>query len=134
MGKSCCKGKGNKADAWTNISAVGEMVSSFVSDAYWLATLTDLMGDLDAEELGLSYWGLGTGALIALLTASGAAYCHWNLNKINQKKKTGEGAGTHHSTSEEGHDHDHNHSCSSTDDSINNSDHTKNVVQNFVAV
>ena len=72
------------ADTWTNTAAGGEAITSFISDTYWLATLFDLVSNGKAKLIGLSYAGLIFGAIMAVLSAAGAAYAHRALNKNHQ--------------------------------------------------
>lgn len=58
-----------KADGWINMSMVGEYTASFISDAYWMTTLFDLCGGFSADLAGFSFYGMGFGALVALLSA-----------------------------------------------------------------
>ena len=73
-----------KADKWTKIAGAGEAVTSFVSDAYWLASSFQLATGFEEEAMGLSYYALGFGFMGAVLSASGATYCHYMLNKAHQ--------------------------------------------------
>ena len=81
-----CQHHHQQADTWTNIATVGEASASFISDAYWLGTLFDITSGCAVETLGLSFYGLGFGAIMALLSASGAAYSHRTLNTHHQPK------------------------------------------------
>lgn len=72
------------ADKWTNIAAAGELAASFISDAYWLATLFDVASGLPDSYIGLSVYGIGFGIVSACLSAGGAAYSHRVLNTIHQ--------------------------------------------------
>jgi len=76
-------------DRWTYMATVGEAASSFLSDAYWLATLFDLASGCPEFAFGLSTYAIGFGAVMALSTASGAAYSHTmlNLNAQNNEHK-----------------------------------------------
>ncbi len=76
-----------KPDFWTNFAAIGEYASSFISDGYWLAELFDIATGLSEDALGLSYYGITFGALMALLSAYGAAYSHRSLNTLLQKQE-----------------------------------------------
>lgn len=76
------------ADKWTNIATAGEATASFISDAYWLATLFDIVSNAGPETLGLSFYGVGFGAIFAVLSASGAAYSHRTLNTHHQPKQS----------------------------------------------
>lgn len=87
MGK--CHHDGNHhqhehSDNWTKLAALGEAVSSFISDAYWLGGIFDVATGCNDDALGLSYYAIAFGAVAALLSASGAAYCHYNLNTLHQ--------------------------------------------------
>lgn len=73
-----------EADKWTNIAAGGEFVASLISDAYWLGNLFDLAAGFSADAIGLSYYGIGSGVAIALLSAGGSAYCHRGVNTVLQ--------------------------------------------------
>lgn len=72
------------ADVWTKLATAGEATASFISDAYWLGGLIDLAAQLDDAGYGLSWYGMGFGAAIALLTAAGSAYSHTALNLNHQ--------------------------------------------------
>ncbi len=81
----CDHGHGSThADKWTNIAAVGEGVSSFISDAYWLGSLFDIVTGLPSAALGLSFYAIAFGTVSALLSATGAAYSHRILNTVHQ--------------------------------------------------
>ena len=74
----------HSADRWTKVSGLGEAVSSFVSDGYWLATLFDIATGFTGTLLPISWWGLGVGIFGASLTAAGSTYSHWVLNTSHQ--------------------------------------------------
>lgn len=93
---SGCNHNHGKSDGWTNFSAIGEAVSSFVSDAYWLSTCFDIVSGFGENAIGLSYYAIGFGAFIALLSAGGAAYCHRNLNTVHQHKHDDESLPLNH--------------------------------------
>ena len=76
-----------EADKWTNIAAGGEFIASLISDAYWLGNLFDLVAGFSADAIGLSYYGIGSGVAIALLSAGGSAYCHRGVNTVLQESK-----------------------------------------------
>ena len=73
------------ADILTNTAAVIEAATSFISDLYWLATFFDTASGFEINMFGLSFYGLGFGTIIALLSASGAAYSHRTLNTHHQQ-------------------------------------------------
>lgn len=72
------------ADKWTNTAAAGEAIASFISDGYWFASLFDIVSGLEPDVIEVSYWGLGFGVVMGLLTAAGAMYCHRELNTHHQ--------------------------------------------------
>lgn len=75
---------GSTADIWTKFSAIGEGTASLISDAYWLGGLFDLATQLDDDGFGLSWYGMGFGTAIALITSVGTAYSHSVLNLNHQ--------------------------------------------------
>ncbi len=88
------------ADKWTNTATVGEATASFISDAYWLATLFDIVSNFEPDSLGLSFYGVGFGAILALLSAGGAAYSHRTLNTLHQPERSDEISIVENSTAE----------------------------------
>jgi len=107
-----------KADTWTNIATLGELVSSFISDAYWLGGLFDLATDCDKDFLELSRYAIIFGVIVAVLSASGAAYSHRALNTVHQKSTDDDGDEhiillaqdeEHEEHEEHAADHAHNH-------------------------
>lgn len=72
------------ADIWTKMAAVGEGTASLISDAYWIGGLIDLAAQLDDDGYGLSWYGMGFGTALALVTAVGSAYSHSMLNINHQ--------------------------------------------------
>lgn len=81
------------SDIWTKLSALGELTTSLISDAYWIASLFELVVGNEHEQnaVSLSWTAFALGTSIAVFTALGATYSHWHLNLKNQH---------HHSTSE----------------------------------
>jgi hypothetical protein len=79
-----------KSDFFTKFSAFGEFIGSFISDAYWMASIYDLGNSKDPEMLGVTKPALIFGLTVAALSASGAAYCHYRLNKNHQKTSSNE--------------------------------------------
>ncbi len=77
-----------KADFLTNIAAGGDLMASLLSDSFFLAQFFDVATGLAADAFGVSFYGMGFGALIALLSAAGAAYTHRVLNVQHQKVET----------------------------------------------
>ncbi len=89
-----------KSDGWTKLGTLGEAITSLVSDAYWMAGLVSACaamatgpaeagGDLNVttaavdvavDIIGLPLYAVIAGAVGAVLSAGGAAYCHNNLN------------------------------------------------------
>lgn len=99
---------GKRADIWTNIATVGEGVSSFVSDAYWLASWFDVGAGFEPVALGLSYYAIAFGTVTALLSAGGAAYSHRALNTTHQTSKDIEkNTSKKHTHEDEEHEHEH---------------------------
>ena len=74
------------SDAWTKLSALGELVTSLISDTYWIASLFELVIGNGHEDnaVSLSWTAVGLGVGFAVFTAAGATYSHWHLNKRNQ--------------------------------------------------
>jgi hypothetical protein len=72
------------ADKWTKIAAIAEGVTGFISNTYWLATLFDIISGAEESAAGISFYAMGFGVIIASLSASGAAYSHYVLNKQYQ--------------------------------------------------
>ena len=98
-----------KADLLTNLGTIGESVSSFISDSYWLGTLFDLASGFEAEALGLSYYAIAVGATLAILSAGGAAYAHRNLNQHHQKQKKIDEEAPAETSGLIDHSHEHHH-------------------------
>jgi len=76
----------NNADIWTNIAAAGELVTNFISNAYWLASTFDVASGFQDDAIGVSYYALIFGAVAATLSAAGSSYCHRKLNITHQSK------------------------------------------------
>jgi len=74
------------ADIWTNLAAAGELVTSLISDAYWLASVFDVVSGFKEDAIGVSYYALTFGAVAASLSAAGSSYCHRILNVTHQSK------------------------------------------------
>lgn len=96
-----CHAHGHKhADKWTNTATFGEATASFISDSYWLATLFDIASNFEPDIVGLSFYGVGFGATLALLSAAGAAYSHRTLNTLHQPERSDEISTVENSTAE----------------------------------
>lgn len=78
------------ADRWTKSSAVTNTIAGYIGDAYWLACLFDTAAGFQNEIIGLSYYALGFGCVIAFLSAGGSNYCHFHLTRIHQGSKEDE--------------------------------------------
>lgn len=76
-----------KADIWIEAATYIEMLSSFLSLTYWLATFFDVVTGFDDDIFNVSYYALGFGVSIALLSSAGATYCHRSMNISHQCKK-----------------------------------------------
>lgn len=76
------------ADRWTQLSAMGEFGSSFISNAYWLGGLLDLATGMEQDFYALSKTGFWFGVCSGFLTAVGSAYCHKVLNVHHQQDKS----------------------------------------------
>lgn len=105
-----------KSDPWTKVATITELTSSLVGDAYWAGSLlfvcVSAIGSLmqvcqksnatttgfttidpsvptagDTIYLGLPIYALIVGVMVSILSASGAAYCHYNLNTLHQGVK-----------------------------------------------
>lgn len=75
------------ADCWTNLATLGEGLSSFASDAYWLGMSFQLVANGSEDLIGLSYYAFAFGIVMALLSAGGAVFAHRALNQQNQNAK-----------------------------------------------
>ncbi len=75
----------HSADTYTKLAAIGEGVSSFISDAYWLGGLIDLAAQLDDNGYGLSWYGMSFGAALALLATAGSVFAHITVNANHQE-------------------------------------------------
>ncbi len=73
------------ADKWTKLGATGEAVASFISDAYWLGGLIDLIAQLDENSVGLSWYGLGIGCALSFGLTVGSVYAHSVVNINHQE-------------------------------------------------
>jgi hypothetical protein len=73
------------ADKWTKFGAAGEAVASFISDAYWLGGLVDLVAQLDKTGVGLSWYGLGVGSFFSFILTVGSVYSHTVVNANHQE-------------------------------------------------
>ena len=91
------------ADKWTIFGAAGEAVASFISDAYWLGGLIDLMAQLDEGGVGLSWYGLGIGCALSLGLTIGSVYAHSVVNINHQEGHAHE----HHRGHAHGQSHKH---------------------------
>ncbi|MFZ2315343.1 MAG: hypothetical protein WAW86_06780 [Gammaproteobacteria bacterium] len=80
-----------KADFLTKVSAFGEGCASLISGAVWVGEAIDTAFGFKDSGYGLSWYGLGIGLGISLLTAAGSAYSHTILNVNNQSKDHDEG-------------------------------------------
>lgn len=118
------------ADIWTKLAAAGEGTASLISDAYWIGGLIDLAAQLDDDGYGLSWYGMGFGTALALVTAAGSAYSHTMLNLNHQREEithdhicktdqqitetdhliTNDEDEEHSHDQDEEHHHDHDHS------------------------
>jgi hypothetical protein len=81
-----------KADFWTKYGGVIEFGREFVSTTYWFGGLVDYTlyavgSDVALTMIGLSWWGLGIGAGVAVFSAIGTTYCHYIQNLNNQIKQ-----------------------------------------------
>ncbi len=72
------------ADCWTNLGFVFNLIGSGVADAYWLGQFFDDLTGLEADQIGLSYYGMGVGFTFGMLAAWGDSYTRWALNRVNQ--------------------------------------------------
>ncbi len=75
---------GTTADIFTKLSAVGEVCASLASGTIWVGETIDTVFSLKDAGYGLSWYGMGFGMGISLLTAAGSAYSHYILNTNNQ--------------------------------------------------
>ncbi|MCX7121176.1 MAG: hypothetical protein NTZ67_05330 [Gammaproteobacteria bacterium] len=73
-----------KADFWTNSTAIVEAITSFTSMLYFTARMIDSVGNLDESVGGISFYGLGFGVAMAIYCTAGATYCHRTLNLLHQ--------------------------------------------------
>lgn len=99
-----------KTDIWTKLAAVGEGTASLISDAYWIGGLIDLAAQLDEDGYGLSWYGMGFGTALALITAAGSVYSHTMLNLNHQNEKNHHEEADHETESLiNSHPEDHDH-------------------------
>lgn len=86
------------ADFWTKYSFASEIVTSYVSDAYWVGNVVDLgisfFANTEPAALGLTGYGLGIGLGIATVSAIGSSYCHYHLNLKHQEILANQSNGT----------------------------------------
>jgi hypothetical protein len=83
------------ADIWTMLAAAGELIPGVISNTFWIGGAIDLIGQLDEQALGLSYYGMSFGAAASIIITISATYSHTVLNVNNQN--------------DEKHDHDDEH-------------------------
>lgn len=74
-----------KSDIWSNLSALSEGMAGLTMDSYWFAQLADLISNEDEDIFGVSYSGIGVGAILGGLSACCSYYCHLKLNHYHQK-------------------------------------------------
>jgi hypothetical protein len=108
-------GQSRTSDVWTKLAIAGEGVPSYLSDAFWLGGLFDLLVQADDAGFGLSWYGLSFGLILSVATAAGSVYSHTALNITHQDDRTEH----HHSHYEKGDEHDDE----SSDEEEHNHDH-----------
>lgn len=69
----------NQSDFFTKLAFAGEYLGVF-SDAYWFANVLDLLVGNGEDALGLSYYGIVFGSILAITSAYGASSCQKVLN------------------------------------------------------
>ncbi len=96
-------GDNTTSNVWTKLGTAGEIVSSLISDTYWLGGLIDVAFQLDDAGYGLSTYGMAFGTALAVMTAAGSGYAHNIVNRNHQKSSEQH---AHHAHDEEcGHAH-----------------------------
>jgi hypothetical protein len=84
--------KPKKADVLTNYNAVYELLTTLVTDAYWLAGLFDLTNQEPKAYLGLSLGAVIFGSSLACLSAWGVAHSHRENNIFHQTERVESGS------------------------------------------
>lgn len=87
---SICQCGGEKADFFTFGGVLQDLVSTVVT-AFWVAQVSQLIqnaaGFTQEKSVfdGFDYISIGIGSFFGLFAAIGSAYCHFYLNKQNQR-------------------------------------------------
>ncbi|OGT44715.1 MAG: hypothetical protein A3E82_05325 [Gammaproteobacteria bacterium RIFCSPHIGHO2_12_FULL_38_11] len=75
----------NKADFWTNTTAVIGTLAGLASVFFSVIRTVDTAANIDESKgLTYSYWGLGIAIAMAIFCTTGSTYCHITLNTLHQ--------------------------------------------------